>query len=108
MNRSRYRMKKLARRTPSGRTSLLTKNKKPKQAHCALCRKTLHAVPRESRAGMRKLAATQRRPERAFGGVLCGNCTMNVIKTRTRLQGGIAEESKVPLTVMKYVKMLKA
>lgn len=108
MNRSRYRMKKLARRTPSGRTSLLTKNKKPKQASCALCRSPVHAVPRESRAGMRKLSATQRRPERKFGGVLCGNCTSLVIKTRTRLQAGIADESTVPLTVMKYVKMLKA
>jgi len=108
MNRSRHRMKKLARRTPSGRTSLLTKNKKPKQAHCALCRKTLGGVPRESRSGMRKLSQTQRRPERSFGGVLCANCTANVIKTRTRLQSGVADESLVPLTVMKYVKMLKA
>ncbi len=108
MNRSRYRMKKLSRRTPSGRTSLLTKNKKPKQSKCALCRKPLHAVPRETRAGMAKLSATQRRPQRVFGGVLCGNCTASVIKTRTRLQSGVAEESAVPLTLMKYVKMLKA
>ncbi len=108
MNRSRYRMKKLSRKTPSGKTSLLTKNKKPKQGSCALCTKPLHAVPRESRAGMAKLSATQRRPQRAFGGVLCGNCTASVIKTRSRLQSGIADESVVPLTLMKYVKMLKA
>ncbi|MBI2444925.1 50S ribosomal protein L34e [Candidatus Micrarchaeota archaeon] len=108
MNRSRYRMKKLSRRTPSGRTALLTKNKKPKQAHCALCRKPLAAVPRESRAGMAKLSATQRRPQRTFGGVLCGNCTAHVIKTRTRLQSGVTDETTVPLTLMKYVKMLKA
>lgn len=108
MNRSRYRMKKLSRRTPSGKTSMLAKNKKPKQASCPLCKGVVGGVPRESRSGIRKLSATQRRPQRVFGGVLCANCTSNVIKTRTRLQSGVADESIVPLTVMKYVKMLKA
>ena len=107
MNRSRYRMKKRTRRTPGGRTSQLIRNKKPSKASCALCRKALNAVPRATRTEMRKLSATQRRPQRTFGGVLCGNCTASVIKTRTRLQSGIAEENTVPLTLMKYVKMLK-
>ncbi|MBI5226343.1 50S ribosomal protein L34e [Candidatus Micrarchaeota archaeon] len=108
MNRSRYRMKKRSRRTPSGRTSLLIRNKKPKIAPCALCRTPMGGIPRATRTEMRKLSATQRRPQRAFGGVLCGACTASVIKTRTRLQSGIADETKVPLTLMKYVKMLKA
>lgn len=106
MKRSVYRLKKRQRKTPSGKKSQIRKNKKPVPATCALCSQRLNAVLNRSRAEIRKTSATARRPERIFGGVLCGNCTRHVVKTKTRLAHG-ADEKAVPLTLLKYVRMLK-
>ncbi|MBI4360658.1 50S ribosomal protein L34e [Candidatus Micrarchaeota archaeon] len=106
MKRSVYRLKKRQRKTPSGNHSQIRKNKKPTPATCALCRQRLNAVLNHSRALIRKTAATARRPQRVFGGVLCANCTRHVVKTKTRLAHG-ADEKAVPLTLLKYVRMLK-
>ena len=48
--------------------------KKPKIAKCAICKKPLHGVPREIPSRMRKMAKTEKRPERPFGGYLCSEC----------------------------------
>lgn len=106
MKRSVYRLKKRQRKTPSGKKIEIRKTKKTSPAGCALCGKRLNAVLNHSRAIVRKTPSTSRRPERVFGGVLCANCTRHVVKTKARLAHG-ASQTAVPLTLLKYVRMLK-
>jgi large subunit ribosomal protein L34e len=84
-----------------------TKPRKPSPAHCALCHRRLHGVPRRGTGELAKLSRTEKRPERAFGGTLCANCTRDVLVDRARLQSGVLQEADVPLTRLRYVRMLK-
>lgn len=80
---------------------------KPSHAVCALCGSKLQAVPKRSASGMRKLAKTEKRPQRVFGGVLCGNCTRLVLKEKARLKAGVLAEGELDLVRGKFVKALK-
>lgn len=71
-------------RVPSGESRLHIKRKKVNAAHCADCGKPLHGVPSKRPYEMRKLAKTEKRPQRAFGGVLCGNCVKDKVKAAVR------------------------
>lgn len=83
------------------------KIRKPRKARCALCKKLLQAIPARSRAGLRKLSKTQKRPERVFGGVLCTQCVQQLIKEKTRLKAGVLKREGVPLSRLKYIDALK-
>ena len=83
------------------------KPKKPSHAKCALCGAKLNAVPKRGTAAMRKLAKTEKRPERVFGGVLCGSCTRLVLKEKTRLKAGVLSPSELDLRRAAFVKSLK-
>jgi large subunit ribosomal protein L34e len=107
MKRSDFRKKALYRKTPSGKTARLTKKKKPKPSTCALCDSRLHATPKASRSAVRKLSHTQRRPERMFGGVLCGNCTQHLVKTKARVKGGAMAENDVPIKERKFLNQVR-
>ena len=61
-------------KTPSSQVKIVVKRKKPGKAICASCGKPLHGVPRDVPSRIRKLAKTERRPERPFGGYLCSRC----------------------------------
>ena len=77
-------IKKIRVRLPSGRTVIKIKKKKPKAAACAVCKKPLHGVPRKHPVQLRKLAKTERRPERAYGGYLCSACSREVFREKLR------------------------
>ncbi len=81
--------------------------RKPSHAVCALCGSKLNAVPKRSSGGLRKLAKTQKRPQRVFGGVLCTACTRLVLKEKTRLKSGALAEGDVDLVRSKFIKSLK-
>ncbi len=72
-------------RTPGGDVTMHYRKRKPASAVCKECGKELHGVPRERPYIMRGLAKTEKRPERIFGGVLCGACTRIELKSRARL-----------------------
>lgn len=78
------RIKRIKRRTPSGRIVIRFKKKKPKRAKCAICKKPLHGVPRLIPSKIKKLAKTKKRPERAYGGYLCSRCLKEVLKGKVR------------------------
>src|SRR3989338_9866361 len=105
MLRSRS-VKKLFRRTNSG-TRIIYKAGKPSKAICAICAAKLNAVPNRIPSEMRKLAKTEKRPERVFGGVLCGGCTSTVLKEKSRLSNASIMREHVPLNHLKYVDMLR-
>ncbi|MBS3098195.1 50S ribosomal protein L34e [Candidatus Woesearchaeota archaeon] len=67
-------IRKIYIKTPGGKTVIHYERKKPKKAHCGSCGAILKGVPRERPYKLRKLAKTQRRPERPYGGVLCSKC----------------------------------
>lgn len=107
MKRSDYRKKSTSRKTPAGRTAWLSKKKKPKVATCALCDTRLFGVPRSSRSAVRKLAKTERRPERMFAGVLCGNCVQHLLKTKARLNSGAVSEKDVAIRERKFLAQIR-
>ncbi|MDP2718061.1 MAG: 50S ribosomal protein L34e [Candidatus Micrarchaeota archaeon] len=107
MKRSDYRKKSTSRKTPSGRTAVIFRKKKPKVGTCAMCDTRLFGVPRASRSAVRKLAKTERRPERMFGGVLCGNCTQHHIKTKARLSSGALSEKDVAIRERPFLKQIR-
>jgi len=61
-------------KTPGGDVVIHYKKRKPKSAHCGKCGAVLKGVPRELPYKLGKLAKTERRPERPYGGVLCSGC----------------------------------
>ncbi len=83
------------------------KSKKPSHAKCALCGGKLNAVPKRGVSAMRKLAKTQKRPQRVFGGVLCGSCTRLVLKEHTRLKEGVLSKDGLDLRRAAFIKALK-
>lgn len=60
------------------------RKRKPKQAHCAKCRKPLKGVARGRPYQIKKISKTQRRPQRPFGGMLCSKCMRDKIKEQVR------------------------
>ncbi|MFH1257522.1 MAG: 50S ribosomal protein L34e [Candidatus Micrarchaeota archaeon] len=94
-------------RTPGNRTVEIYKPKKPGKAVCAICGGLLHGVPNRSRSGMRKLAKTEKRPERMFGGVLCGGCIRELIKEKIRMESGNLLRDEVGVVHLKYLDMMK-
>ncbi len=99
--------KGISRRTPGGKTSLLGKLKKPSASRCALCGRLLAGVPRRRSSDLIRLSKTQKRPERAFGGVLCPADVAILVKEKTRLRLGEIDEHDVDITHLKYLRQMK-
>lgn len=77
-------IKKIRVRLPTGRNVIRIKRKRPKAAVCAVCKKPLHGFPSKQPVEMRKLAKTEKRPERAYGGYLCSNCSRELFREKIR------------------------
>ena len=75
-------------KTPGGKVHMHYRERKPKQAHCASCRKPLAGVPRENPGKMGKIAKSSRRPERIYGGVLCSRCSRATLQAQVRVASG--------------------
>lgn len=69
-------------RTPGGELIISYRKPKPKIAKCSNCKKPLFGIPRERPYKMRNLAKTKKRPERAYGGYLCGKCLKEKITNK--------------------------
>lgn len=95
------------RSSPGGKPSRKKKSDKPSKARCALCAKVLPGVPCRSPAGLAKLAKTEKRPERPFGGVLCSPCLSQVIRDKVRLQQGLISKEDVDFRRLKFITSLK-
>ena len=60
------------------------KKKKPSKHVCAECGAVLHGVPRGRPFEVNKLAKSQKRPNRPFGGYLCPKCARKHFKDEAR------------------------
>ncbi|MCX8179472.1 MAG: 50S ribosomal protein L34e [Candidatus Aenigmarchaeota archaeon] len=71
-------------KVPGGRVVLHYKKSKPKPAKCGGCGNILHGVPRLRAVQLRKLAKTEKRPERPYGGVFCCRCVRKMFSEKAR------------------------
>ncbi|NOX71994.1 MAG: 50S ribosomal protein L34e [Candidatus Micrarchaeota archaeon] len=60
--------------TPGGKKVTHYLKRKNSAAKCAVCGKTLNAVPKMAPDKLKKLPKTKKRPERPYGGNLCHKC----------------------------------
>ncbi|MBW6461578.1 MAG: 50S ribosomal protein L34e [DPANN group archaeon] len=70
---------------PGGKNVLHYRRKGVAKAHCATCGVPLSGVPTGGKGEIAKLAKTEKRPERPYGGVLCSRCGRENIKVKSRL-----------------------
>jgi len=72
-------LKRIKRRTPGGRSVVHYERIKKAVAKCGRCGAPLNGVPRDIR-DLRSLPKSSKRPNRAFGGVLCHRCLEEIYK----------------------------
>jgi len=73
--------RRVYRRTPSGVTVVHYELRSANVAKCSSCGVQLGGVPR---LNLRKLAKTEKRPERIYGGTLCHRCLASLLKEAAR------------------------
>lgn len=95
------------RASPGGKPVLKKKSAKQARILCALCKAKLGGVPHGTHAEVSKLAKTEKRPERPFGGVLCPRCLSQVIRDKVRLQQGLISKDDVDFRRLKFITSLK-
>ena len=100
MHRSRS-FKKANRITSTGRNVLHYKRAKPSQPHCAICRAELNGISMKG-------GKSRRTNSRLFGGVLCPNCTSDVIKLGSRIENGEMKLDEIAIRQKGYVLQLLA
>jgi large subunit ribosomal protein L34e len=94
-------MKERKVRMRSGKMVLHWARKKVSQPHCAICAGELNGISIHG-------GKSRRTNSRAFGGVLCANCTANVIKMRSRIESGELKLDDIRMKEKAYVLQLFA
>jgi len=98
-NRSRS-VRKIKHRLPSGANAIrYVRRKKGKKHSCATCGALLQATHSTS-----ALKPSARRPERKFGGMLCGACAKRVLICRARIESGQLSREMVEVRLLPYLK----
>jgi len=100
MHRSRS-FKKFNRITKTGRNVIHYRRAPPSQPHCAICRIELNGI---SKKGGR----SRRTNSRLFGGVLCANCTADIVKLGSRVEQGDMRLTDIGMRQRAYVLQLVA
>ena len=77
-------LRKIKVKTPGGNVVTHFKKRKPQKSHCGGCGDVLKGVPRERPTKMQNIAKTKKRPERAYGGVLCSKCSRVLFKEKAK------------------------
>jgi len=92
--------KRVRKRTPGGRLVTHFKAKKPGKKTCSRCSVKLAGTPSLSISGIRKLGKTEKKPTRAYSGVLCPKCLEYLIgyKTRFEVKYDYPDFSEIELT----------
>ena len=75
---------RIKRRTPSGKISMHRRKERPVTAKCANCKSALNGIPRLIQNDMGKLSASEKSPNRPYGGNLCSDCTREVFREKIR------------------------
>ncbi|MGC8982584.1 MAG: 50S ribosomal protein L34e [Desulfurococcaceae archaeon] len=70
--------------TPGGRSTIHYEKRRPSKAKCAICGSELHGVPALRPYQLSKLAKTEKRPERPYGGYICPRCLARGLREAVR------------------------
>jgi len=76
--------RRVIRRVPGGDIIVHYEKGRPKKARCAICGRELRGVPASRPYELSKLAKTEKRPERPYGGVICAKCLARGIREAIR------------------------
>ena len=74
----------MKKRTPTGKVVIQLRREKPKVPKCAICKKSLHGIPRLIPSELRKLPKSKKRPSRVYGGYLCSACVKELLREKVR------------------------
>lgn len=77
-------LRRIRKRLPGGKLAIHYEKRKPKIAHCAICKKNLSGMPRLRAYKLHSLSKSKKRPERSYGGMLCSKCAREKLKERIR------------------------
>lgn len=80
-------MKKDKVKTPSGRILIRKRKERPAAVKCANCKSPLHGMKRLIPNQLKKLSASEKRPNRPYGGYFCSNCTRELFREQVRMNG---------------------
>jgi len=95
-------VRRIPKRTPKkGKTIHFVRRKKGGKHSCGICGAMLQAV--SSKLG---LAASERAPNRKFGGNLCTRCTSRLLVVSSRVKEGTMKMGEVDIMFLPYVKRL--
>jgi large subunit ribosomal protein L34e len=100
MHRSRS-FKRSDRITLKGRHVIHFKRGKDSFPHCAICRMELNGISIKG-------GKSRRTNSRLFGGVLCANCTADVVKLGSRVEHGEMKLDDISIKQRAYVLQLVA
>lgn len=103
MHRSRS-FKRSDRITLKGRHVTHFRRAKNAFPHCALCRVELNGISINPKKG----GKSRRSNSRLFGGVLCANCTADVVKLGSRVEHGEMTLDDISIRQRAYVLQLVA
>jgi len=76
--------RRISTKLPGGNSKIHYEKRKPELPKCANCKKELKGIPKLRDYKMRRLGISKKRPERAFGGYLCSECSRQTIKKEAR------------------------
>jgi len=78
------RKRRIVKTKSSKGVNVVRKKRNPSAKKCAECGKQLHGIPRLITSKFRNLSKSKKRPERAYGGVLCSKCSRKKIIEKFR------------------------
>ncbi|MBD3261076.1 MAG: hypothetical protein GF334_05240, partial [Candidatus Altiarchaeales archaeon] len=100
-------VKKTKKRTPGGRTATHYRRDRHNMKPCARCGKKLQGVNTGSSATIRNLTQSQRKPAKPYAGVLCNQCTDELVRYVTRFEAKYKKKLDLDLgrdlTLEKYL-----
>ncbi len=103
MPQPRYRsnsFKRVNRVTKTGNVEHYRRGKKS-MPHCALCRAELNGISLSRKGGR-----SRRTNSRLFGGVLCANCTAEIVTLGSRVERGDLKLNDIGIRQREYVLQL--
>lgn len=87
-----------------GKNRLHSASKRSGKKTCALCHAILHGMPHGKRkAGISKLAKSEKRPTGLFGGILCSQCRSHALEDAIGIQTGAKQIEEIGLTERDFV-----
>jgi len=97
--------KKKFRKTPGANTAVQYTRKKNSKARDCITGKPLPGTGNQSKASVRKLAKSKRRPSVIFGGILGSKTRREVWENYALVDAGKKDITEVPIKLKKFIKV---